>query len=41
MVGTLLIREIVNNNMIELEEQFEGLLRYYVKMNVAQFVKQC
>jgi hypothetical protein len=36
----MLIRAIVKSNMAKLEEQFEGLLRYYVKMNAGQFVKQ-
>lgn len=40
VVGIMLIRAIVKSNMAKSKEQFEGLLRYYVKMNVGQFVKQ-
>jgi len=39
VVGILSIWVVEKNNMIELKEQFEGLLRYYVKMNVGQFVE--
>jgi hypothetical protein len=36
----MLIQAIIKNNMAKSEEQFEGLLRYYVKMNPRKFLKQ-
>jgi len=39
VVDILSIMAIEKNNMMEAKESFEGLLKYYVKMNVRQFVK--
>jgi hypothetical protein len=35
----LSIMTVEKNNMMEAKESFEGLLKYYVKMNVRQFIK--
>jgi hypothetical protein len=40
VVGVLSIMAIENINVMVSKENFEGLLTYYVKMNVGQFVKQ-
>jgi hypothetical protein len=39
VVGVLSIMAIENINVMVSKENFEGLLTYYVKMNVGQFVK--
>ncbi len=35
----LSIMAVEKNNMMEAKEIFEGLLKYYVKMNVRQFIE--
>jgi hypothetical protein len=40
MTNILSIMGDEKNNTMEVEENFKGLLKYHVKMNVGQFVEQ-